>query len=193
MRALIIAILLASIPVHGGERYDIDKAHAFVTFTIAHFLLDDAAGSFGDVSGSLVYDPENLANCSVAVMVKAASVDTNVDARDTHLRSPDFFDVDKYPDITFVSRAIRKSKDGYVATGDLSLHGITKTVDVPFTVHGPIKDPLPLGIKRLGVRATMKINRRDFGIVWSRVMDDGTLFVGNDVTLKIHFEAVVPR
>ena len=188
-----MAILLATIPVHGAERYEIDKAHAFVTFTVPHFLLDEASGSFGDVSGSLVYDPEQLANCSVAVTVKAASIETNVDARDAHLRSADFFNVEKYPDITFVSRSMRKAKEGYVATGDLTLHGITRTVDVPFTVHGPVKDPLPLGVKRLGVRAAMKVNRRDFGIVWSRVMDDGTLFVGNDVTLRIHFEAVVPK
>ena len=192
-RAVLLSFLLASIPVPGAERYEIDKAHAFVTFTVPHFLLDEASGSFGDVSGSFVYDPGNLANCSVSVSVKAASIDTNVDARDTHLRSPDFLDAEKYPDITFVSRAIRKTKGGYLATGDLTLRGVTKKIDVPFTVHGPIADPLPTGVKRLGVRAQMKINRRDFGIVWSRVMDDGTLFVGNDVTLKVHFEAIVPK
>lgn len=192
-RAVLLSFLLATIPVPGAERYEIDKAHAFVTFTVPHFLLDEASGSFGDVSGSLIYAPENLANCSVAITVKAASIDTHVEARDKHLRSADFLDAEKYPDITFTSSQIRKVKNGYVATGDLTLRGVTKKVDVPFTIHGPIADPLPTGVKRLGVRAEMRVNRRDFGIVWSRVMDDGTLFVGNDVTLKIHFEAIVPR
>jgi len=192
-RAVLLSFLLASIPVPGAERYEIDKAHAFVTFTVPHFLLDEASGSFGDVSGSLVYDPEDLANCSVSITVKSSSIDTRVGARDQHLRSADFLDAEKYPDITFVSRSIRKTKDGYTARGDLTLRGVTKKIDVPFTVHGPIADPLPAGVKRLGVRAQMKINRRDFGIVWSRVMDDGTLFVGNDVTLKVHFEAIVPK
>jgi polyisoprenoid-binding protein YceI len=192
-RAALLSVLLLAIPMPGAERYEIDQAHAFVTFTVPHFLLDEASGSFGNVSGSLVYDPEDLANCSVAVTVKAASINTNVDARDAHLRSADFLDIEKYPDITFVSRSIRKAKGGYLATGDLTLRGVTKKIDVPFTVHGPIADPLPAGVKRLGVQAQMKINRRDFGIVWSRVMDDGTLFVGNDVTLKVHFEAIVPK
>jgi polyisoprenoid-binding protein YceI len=191
-RAAVALLLLLALPLAAAERYEIDPAHAFVTFAVPHFLLDDAAGSFRDVSGTLVVDPD-VAKCSVRVVVQAASIDTNVNARDKHLRSADFFDVEKYPEIVFTSTSIAKARDGYVATGALALHGVTKTVTVPFRVFGPIADPLPLGVKRMGVRAQLTIDRRDYGIVWNRALDDGTLFVGNDVKLTIHFEAVIPK
>ncbi len=187
-----VLFVLSALPLAAADRYEIDPAHAFVTFTVPHFLLDEAAGSFADVRGTLVVDPDP-AKSSVRVVVKAASIDTNVDARDAHLRSADFLDVAEYPEIVFASTSIAKSKDGYVAQGTLTLHGVTKAVTVPFRLFGPIADPLPLGVRRLGVRAELAIDRRDYGIVWSRLLYDGTLFVGNEVRLRIHFEAVIPK
>lgn len=191
-RAALFFMLAFALPLAAAERYEIDPAHAFVTFTVPHFLLDDASGSFRDVRGTLVVAPD-LAKSSVRVVVQTASIDTNVDARDQHLRSADFFDAAKYPEIVFTSTSIAKAGEAYVATGDLTLHGVTKRVTVPFRFAGPIADPLPLGVKRVGVRAELTIDRRDYDILWNRVLDDGTLFVGNQVKLSIHFEAVMPK
>jgi len=176
-----------------GEQYRIDSAHAFVTFSIAHFASGKARGSFKDVSGSILYDEKDIANSSVEIVIKTASINTNVEARDTHLRSPDFFDVAKYPEMTFRSRRIEHKGDNYQAIGDLTIHGITREVAMPFRLSGPFKDPLPIGQKRLLVEASLKIDRRDFGVSWSRVMDSGGLFVGNEVTIDINVEAYIPK
>ena len=99
----------------------------------------------------------------------------------------------KFPEMTFKSKRVEKRGAGYVAVGDLTVRGVTKEVVMPFTLSGPIKDPLPSGVKRLLVESSLKVDRRDFGITWSRVMQDGGLFVGNEVSLEINVEAIVPK
>jgi len=188
---LIVGTLLCG--TASSEQYRIDSAHAFVTFSIAHFVSGKARGSFKDVSGSILYDEKEIAKSSVEIVIKTASVNTNVEARDTHLRSPDFFDAVKYPEMTFRSRRIERDGDNYVAVGDLTIHGKTKEVSMPFKLGRPFKDPLPIGQKRLLIEASLIIDRRDFGITWSRVMDGGGLFVGNEVTIDINVEAYIPK
>ena len=190
--ASILASLLLVGAARGADRFQIDPAHAFVTFTISHFS-GKAKGSFTDVSGVITYDEKDITKSSVEVVIKTASIHTGNQGRDTHLRSADFFDVEKFPEMTFKSKRIEKRGAGYVAIGDLTVRGVTKEVVMPFTFSGPIKDPLPSGVKRMLVESSLKVDRRDFGITWSRVMPDGGLFVGNEVTLEINIEAIVPK
>ena len=190
--ALIVASLLLVGTARGADRFEIDPAHAFVTFTVSHFS-GKAKGSFTDVSGVITYDEKDITKSSVEVVIKTASIHTGNQGRDTHLRSADFFDVEKFPEMTFRSKRVEKRGGGYVAVGDLTVRGVTKEVVMPFTFSGPIKDPLPSGVKRILVESSLKVDRRDFGITWSRVMPDGGLFVGNEVTLEINIEAIVPK
>ncbi|HEU4478477.1 MAG TPA: YceI family protein [Pyrinomonadaceae bacterium] len=127
------------------------------------------------------------------VVIKTASVDTNNERRDTHLRSADFFDAEKYPEMTFKSRRISRQGRGFLAVEDLMIKGVTKEVTMPFNRTGPIKDPLPTGVRRLMVGASLTIDRREFGITWSRLTDTNELFVGNEVVIDINVEAIVAR
>jgi polyisoprenoid-binding protein YceI len=188
---LLIGLVSVSV-VRATERYEIDSAHAFVNFTIAHFA-GKARGSFGEVAGTIIYDEQDVTKSSVAVTIKASSIHTGNAGRDTHLKSADFFDAAKFPEATFKSRRVEKRDGKYLAIGDLTLRGVTREVEMPFTLAGPIKDPLPTGVKRLMVEASLKIDRRDFGIAWNRVTEGGGLFVGNDVILDINVEAIVPK
>jgi len=192
MIAVLLVALTFIVSARGSERYQIDSAHAFVNFTISHFM-GKARGSFTDVAGVINFDEKDVTQSSVEVVIKTASIHTGVQARDTHLRSADFFDVEKFPEMVFKSKRVEKTGRGFVAVGDLTVRGATKEVSMPFTLAGPIKDPLPAGIKRLLVEANLKIDRRDFGITWSRVTEGDVLFVGNDVTLEINVEAIVPK
>ena len=192
MLAGLLMVLMLALPASATETYQIDPAHAFVNFTISHFM-GKARGSFTDVSGTITYDETDVTKSSVEVVIKTASIHTGVQGRDTHLRSADFFDVEKFPEMIFKSKRVEKRGSGLVAVGDLTVRGVTKEVVMPFTLSGPIKDPLPAGIKRLLVESSLKVDRRDFGITWSRVTDAGVLFVGNDVTIEINVEAIVPK
>lgn len=179
-------------PMGAAERFEIDSAHAFVYFTIAHFS-GKARGSFREVAGTIHYDESDISKSSVEVVIKTASVNTNNERRDTHLRSADFFEAEKYPDMTFKSRRISRQGKGFLAVGDLTIKGVTKEVTMPFNLTGPIKDPLPTGVKRLMVGASLTIDRREFGITWSRLTDTNELFVGNEVVIDINVEAIVPK
>lgn len=175
-----------------AERYEIDPAHAFVSFTVAHFT-GKARGSFGNVAGTIVFDEKDVTGSSVEVRIRTASVNTNNERRDAHLRGPDFFDAERFPEMTFKSRRVERRGGAYVAVGDMTIKGVTKEVSMPFTLSGPMKDPLPAGVRRLLAEASLRIDRRDFGINWSRVIEAGGLFVGNEVFIEINVEAVVPR
>ena len=189
---LIAASWFLIVKAYGVEKYEIDPAHAFVAFTVSHFA-GKARGSFSDVAGTIMYDDSDITKSSVEVVIRAGSIYTGNEGRDTHLRSADFLNADKFPQITFKSKRIQKQGSGYIAVGDLTLRGITKEVVMSFTLRGPIKDPLPRGLKRLLVEASLKVDRRDYGVSWSRVMEDGGLFVGNEVRLDINVEAIVPK
>ena len=178
--SLLVCLLCVGTGI-GAERFEIDPAHAFVTFSISHFA-GKARGSFTDVAGVIMYDEKDITKSSVEVMIKTASINTGNQRRDAHLRSADFFDVEKYPEMTFKSKRVEKRSSGFVAVGDLTVKGVTKEVAMPFALQGPFKDPLPAGLKRLLVATSLKVDRRDFEIKWSRVMEDGGLFVGNEVT-----------
>ena len=176
-------------------RWDFDFTHSNVDFSVRHLLVSKVRGRFNKWGGTLVYDEKDPTRSSVEVTIDAASVDTSEPQRDTHLRSADFFDVAKFPTATFVTTGIEsgshdaKAKDAtHTVTGNLTLHGVTKPVT--FAVEGPSapgKDPW--GNTRIGLSATTKINRKDFGLSWNAALETGGVLVGEDVqiTLEVQF------
>jgi polyisoprenoid-binding protein YceI len=149
--------------------------------------LSTVRGKFNSVSGTAEYDPANPASLSVSATIDVASVDTGQDARDTHLKSADFFDVEKFPTMTFVSKSW--SAETKELVGDLTLHGVTKEVTLKVDgPEGPATDPY--GGKRLGANATTSINRKDFGLAFHAVVDTGALLVGDEVKITLEIQLV---
>ncbi len=167
--------------------YTIDPAHSEVEFRVRH-LLTRAGGRFGTFAGRIQFDPARPEASSVTFTIDAASVDTNVPDRDAHLKSPDFFDVETYPTITFTSDRVESSGDGaLVVSGTLTLHGVSKRIDVPVAYLGSLRDPW--GNEKASFEATAKLNRKDFGMVWNKALDAGGVFLGDEVTITINVEA----
>ena len=135
----VAAVLIAVSSVVAADTYVIDPAHSSIDFSVRHLGLSSVKGNFKDFSGTIMYDPQDLAKCSVSVTIKTASINTDNEMRDNHLRSADFFDAAKCPEITFVSEKISKQKDGYVALGTLTMHAVSKKIELPFTLTGPVK------------------------------------------------------
>jgi len=183
------AAKVAYAPIPGGA-YNIDPAHSLIGFAVRHLEINWVEGRFKDFKGSINFDDKDITKSSVEFAAEVVSVDTEVEARDKHLRTADFFDAEKYPEMTFKStRVERKGKDGYVLHGDFTLKGVTKPVAFPFTITGAVKDPW--GNTRFGVEAQTRINRRDFGINYGNAFAGG-LDVGDEVTITLRLEAVRP-
>ena len=145
-------------------------------------------GRFKDFKGSVTYDGSDITRSSVEFTAKIESVDTGVAPRDAHLRTADFFDAAKYPEMSFKSTQVEKRGKQYLLTGDLTIKGVTKQITFPFTTTGLVNDPW--GGERFGIEASTVINRRDFGINFGHVLDSGALDVANEVTIDLHLEAV---
>ena len=169
--------------------WDLDPAHTSVQFSVRHLMVSNVRGEFGKVSGTVQADEADPTRSKIEAEIDAASIDTRIEKRDTHLRSADFLDVAKYPKITFVSTKIEPAGAGHFkVSGDLTLHGVTRPVVLD--VEGPtpeIKDPW--GKTRAGAQATTKINRKDFGLTWNQTLDAGGVAVGDEVTITIDVEA----
>jgi polyisoprenoid-binding protein YceI len=171
--------------------YGIDKAHSEVTFQVRH-LLTKVRGRFSDFNGTIEYDEENLEGSLVNVEVNAASIDTNEPDRDTHLRSADFFDVEHNPVLTFRSTEIqRHSADRFAVTGDLTIHGVTRSVTLETTLLGKAKDPW--GNQRIAFEAETTINRKEYGLTWNAALETGGFLVGDDVKISVSVQAVPAR
>lgn len=180
------SISYASIP---GGTYGIDPAHSSINFSVRHLLINNVRGRFADYNGTITYNADDVARSSVEFTAKVASVNTDIAKRDEHLRTADFFDVEKYPEMTFKSTRIeRKGRDAFVAHGDFTLHGVSKQVAIPFKIFGAVKDPW--GGTRMGVEATTTINRQDYGVKWNQPMTEGGLMLANDVLIELVLEAV---
>ena len=174
-------------PVPGGD-YRIDPAHSTIGFAIRHYEINWVSGRFKDFSGTIRYDDKDVTKSSVEFTAKVESIDTGIENRDKHLRTADFFDVAKYPEMSFKSTRVERRGNGYVLHGDFTLHGVTKQVAIPFTVTGAIKDPR--GNTRFGVEAQTTIDRRDYGITWGKPLEGGGLDLGHEVTVNLSLEAV---
>lgn len=183
-----IALLALAPGLAGASTWDIDPAHSNIEFSVRHLMVSTVKGHFQKVSGVVELDEKNIAASSVEVTIDAASVDTREPKRDGHLKSPDFFDVAKYPAITFKSTKVEKAGGHKLkVTGDLTMHGVTKPVVL--MVEGPtpaIKDPFGRTVR--GATATGRINRKDWGISWNKALDTGGVMVSEEVALELNAE-----
>jgi polyisoprenoid-binding protein YceI len=183
--ALIAIIASAGL---AADKYTIDKSHSSIQFSVRHMVISKVKGEFVEYAGTIHYDADDITKSSVDVTFQVSSIDTKDEKRDEHLRSPDFFDAPNHPEITFKSKRVEKSGDGTVLVGDLTMHGVTKEISMPFEVTGVITDPW--GNTRMGASAKLKLNRQDYGVSWSKKLDNGGLVVGDDVEIEIEIEAI---
>ena len=168
------------------ESWTIDKSHSAAEFKVRH-LMANVGGRFNDFDAVIHLDRTNAANSSVEFTIQATSIDTGNKNRDEHLRSPDFFDVAKFPTITFKSVSIKeRSKDHYDVTGDLTMHGVTKRITLPVEFLGFGRGPG--GGEKAGFEITTTLNRKDFGVIWNRALDEGGVLLGDDVKVTINLE-----
>lgn len=168
------------------ETWTVDKAHSMATFKVRH-MMSNVSGNFRDFDANINIDRANPANSSVDFTIQATSIDTGNANRDEHLRTPDFFDVAKFPTIAFKSTSVKaKSKTDFDVTGDLTMHGVTKRVTLPVSFLGFGKDPR--GNEKGGFEIDTTINRKDYGIVWNRAIDEGGVLLGDDVKVSISLE-----
>jgi polyisoprenoid-binding protein YceI len=183
--AAAVLTTLAALPLR-AETFVVDPTHSEVSFQIRH-MVSNVRGRFNDFAGTVNMDPKNLPGSSVEFHIKATSIDTNVADRDKHLRSADFFDVEKYPEITFKSKSIKPAgKDKYNVTGALTMHGVTKDVTLPVSFLGEGKDPW--GGTRAGFETATTLDRKAYGIVWNKAIDNGGVLLGDDVKIEINLE-----
>jgi len=170
--------------------WNIDPDHSSVAFKVRHLMVSNVKGSFSKFAGTVELDEQDLTRSKVAVTIDTASIGTNVQKRDDHLRSADFFDVAVYPVMTFVSKKMAETGAGRLAiTGDLTLHGVTR--EVVLDVEGPSpagKDPW--GGLRRGATASAKLNRKDFGLGWNQILEAGGVAVGEEVDISLEVELV---
>jgi polyisoprenoid-binding protein YceI len=192
-RALFTAVALSlalALPA-AADVYKIDPGHSEVSFQVRH-LVTQVRGGFSAYDGVVNLDPKNLESSKVDFKIKAESIDTNVADRDKHLRGADFFDVEKYPEITFTSSKIKKTgKDTYDVTGKFTMHGVTKDITLPVTYQGTAKDPW--GNQRAGFSTETTLNRKDYGINWNKGLDNGGVLLGDDVKVTINLETVLQK
>jgi polyisoprenoid-binding protein YceI len=199
LRAAVAVAVLATLAVSAGfagataaaaapATYTVDPAHSEVSFQIRH-LVTKVRGTFGQFEGTVVKEDADPAASSVEFTVQVASIDTGIDDRDNHLRSADFFDVAKYPTITFKSSKVERVSDTeYKVTGALAIHGVTKEVTLPVTFDGELKDPW--GNTKGGFSTATRLNRKDFGINWNKALDTGGVLLGDEVDVQINLEVL---
>jgi polyisoprenoid-binding protein YceI len=184
----VAALALLPSLASAATAFQIDGSHSTVGFSVRHLVIAQVRGQFTSVAGTVALDERDLTKSTVEATIDAASVDTRVADRDNHLRSPDFFDVAKYPAITFKSTKISKAgKDAYQVTGDLTIHGVTRPVTLETTVTPEVKGMY--GETRRGISATTKISRKEFGLTWNKVVEAGPA-VGDEVAISLDLEAV---
>ncbi|HQU93996.1 MAG TPA: YceI family protein [Pyrinomonadaceae bacterium] len=171
--------------------YSFDKAHSFIGFKVKHMGLIEVPGFFRDFTGTVNYDSANPTKSSVEFTAKVTSVDTGVAGRDRHLRTADFFDVEKFPDLTFKSTKVEKKGKGWIVSGDLTMRGVTKPVSIPFEITGFVPGGERSGAK-IGIAGETTINRRDFGVNYGGNMPSGGPVVADQVKVVLQIEAGKP-
>jgi polyisoprenoid-binding protein YceI len=172
----------------GADTYTLDPVHSTVGFAVAHMVISTVKGKFDEFNGTVTIDNGQVQAAQGTIQTK--SVNTGVAARDKDLRSANFFDVEKFPTITFQSKSAAKEGENTVLLGDFTIHGVTKALSLPVKVKGPIKDPW--GNMRIGLEGSAKINRKDFGLTYNKALETGGLVVGDEVEIQINAEAVRP-
>ena len=172
-----------------AARYQIDPVHSEVSFKVKHMMVSKVQGRFDRFSGDFVYDEKDPNSWKTSAVIEAASINTSNANRDKHLQSADFFEVEKYPSISFKSARVSNYKDGKAKLeGTLNLHGVEKPVVLDLEVGGVVADPM--GNNRAGFEANTRINRKDFGIIWSKTLGNGGMVIGEDVDINIRIEGI---
>lgn len=173
--------------------YNFDKAHSFIGFKVKHMGLIEVPGFFRDFAGTVNYDGKDVSKSSVEFSAKVTSVDTGVTGRDNHLRTADFFEVEKFPDMTFKSTKVEKKGNAWTVTGDLTMKGVTKSVAIPFNITGFLPGNQRNG-PRMGITGETTINRRDFGVNYgNNLPGTNTPVISDDVKVVLQIEAVQPK
>jgi len=188
--AIAIAMFVALPVLAHADTWQIDPAHTNVEFSVRHMMISNVKGQFQKTSGTVDVNGKDPTSAKIDATIDATSINTRVDKRDAHLKSPAFLDVDKFPTITFKSTKIEADGPGkWKVTGDLTLHGVTKPVVLEVESTGtPVNDPM--GNTRAGASATTKISRKDFGLTWNQPLETGGVMVGDEVAISIDVEAI---
>ncbi len=169
--------------------YEIDPAHTSTHFSVKHMMISKVRGSFENITGTFTFDPNNLEASHIEVQIPVTSIKTGDSQRDNHLISPDFFDAEKFPRMTFKSTSLVAIQDGLMVTGELTIHGVKNSVSLE--LEGPsteMKDPW--GNTRIGFSGTTKINRKDFGLTWNTALEAGGFLVGDQVQIEVDVELI---
>ncbi len=165
----------------------IDTAHTNIGFSVRHAMVAKTRGSFGDFAGTFTIDGDNLAASTAELTIQVDSFDTKNADRDAHIKSADFLELEKFPTITFVSTAVKVDGDDIVVTGDLTIHGVTQSVDVAYEFLGLSQDPW--GNTKAGFEGSAKISRKDFGLTWNAALETGGVLVGDEIKINLDVEA----
>lgn len=173
-----------------SKDWKVDPAHSEADFSIKHMAISTVHGTFRGLAGVIKFDPADVVKSGVQATIDVSSVDTGVAARDKHLKSPDFFDVAKFPTLTFKSTGVSKEGDHYDVTGDLTLHGVTKKVVLKLEDPGKEEPGMDGKSVHRGFTATTTINRKDFGLIWNGTLKSGDSVLGDDVKIELDIEAI---
>ncbi|MCA9802372.1 MAG: YceI family protein [Cyanobacteria bacterium HKST-UBA02] len=188
--AIVSQAIISTPALAEAQKWKLDTAHSSAGFAIKHMMVSNVRGKFPKLTGEAEYDGKSIKTIKVNATIDTSSIDTGDGRRDEHLRGPEFFDVKKFPEMKFVSKKSEKAgKDQFKLSGDLTIHGVTKPVIL--IVEGPtaeVKDPQ--GKTRVGASATTTINRKDFGITYGGVLDNGGAVVGDDVKITLDIELI---
>lgn len=173
-----------------ASTWQIDPAHSSASFSIRHMMISNVRGEFGKVTGSVNWDEADVTKSTAEATIDTTTINTHEPKRDQHLKSPDFFDVAKYPTITFKSKSVKKAgADRLTITGDLTMHGVTKPVTLEATyTNDELKDPW--GNTRRGASARTKLNRKDFDLKWNQTLESGGVLVGDEVDITLDLELI---
>ena len=182
-----LAVVLAAQPLFAAK-FKVDHAHTNIGFSVKHMVVAKTTGSFNDFTASLELDPADMSSFKVTATIQAASIDTNNQGRDNHLRSADFLDVANHPTITFESSMLSTMGGEHVLHGDLTIRGVTQSVEIPIELVGPV---MAMGNTVVGFAGELTINRHDFGVSWSRTLDNGGLVVAEEVEIEVNGEFIM--
>lgn len=171
--------------------FSIDASHSNVDFTVRHLMISKVRGRFAGVAGSIELVPGSNLPAQVDVRIQAASIDTREPQRDEHLRSADFFDVEKYPELTFESTRVEGTPDDFKIYGNLTIHGVTREVALAGEFGGRVTDPW--GGERISFSAVTKLNRKDFGLTWNQALETGGVVVSDEVRIDLEIEALLQK
>jgi polyisoprenoid-binding protein YceI len=190
LKGYIFAVLLSlSFTVQAQTKWAIDASHSNIQFSVSHMVVAEVSGRFGEFSGTVITTKDDFTDAKGEVTIKTASVNTDNAKRDEHLKSDDFFDALKYPEIKFISKSVAKAADdSYLVEGELTMKGITKPIKLEAVYKGQIKDPW--GGTRAGWKAKSSLDRFDYGLTWNKLIESGGLVVGRTIELNFNVELV---